>query len=207
MKKNPEDDGHVAILRAIKLTSAIAALVLFFMPWIDIQCSGKSLATQTGIQTITGMATPSEEMKPKRDRSEQGDQLGTATLAAIAIFALGMAIICLLVSLLNNKTRPDVLGSALCGVALLCLLLQLGQGFPVKEELIGQISSDQASNEADSGGSLAMFMVSNIEIKVLPALMMTCVLMGIPVLLHVSVLLLKSELARRGERIALVSRN
>jgi hypothetical protein len=44
--------GMPLVLQKINLVTALAALLLFFLPWIDFQCCGKSMATPTGIQTI-----------------------------------------------------------------------------------------------------------------------------------------------------------
>ena len=199
MKKNPEDDGHVAILRAIKLTSAIAALVLFFMPWIDIQCSGKSLATQTGIQTITGMATPSSEIEGimKNDRRES---LGSSALVATALLATGLGIACLLMALFNGKSKLDALGSILCVLALMCLLTQLFQGFPIKQQLLAKISMDQATTPMGMSNSLGFMMAANIQTVILPGFIATCVLLGIPVLLMVSILFIRPEPQKLKER-------
>jgi len=199
LKKNPEDDGHVAILRAIKLTSAIAALVLFFMPWIDIQCSGKSLATQTGIQTITGMATPSSEIEGimKNDRRES---LGSSVLVATALLATGLGIACLLMALFNGNSKLDALGSILCVLALMCLLTQLIQGFPIKQQLIAKISMDQASNPMGMSDSLGFMMAANIQTVILPGFIATCSLLGIPSLLMVSILFIRPEPQKLKER-------
>lgn len=199
MKKNPEDDGHVAILRTIKLTSAIAALVLFFMPWIDIQCSGKSLATQAGIQTITGMATPSSEIEGimKNDRRES---LGSSALVATALLATGLGIACLLMALFNGNSKLDALGSILCVLALMCLLTQLFQGFPIKQQLIAKISMDQASNPMGMSDSLGFMMAANIQTVILPGFIATCSLLGIPSLLMVSILFIRPEPQKLKER-------
>jgi len=180
----------MAILRSIKLTTAVAAFAMFFLPWIDIQCSGKSLITQTGIQTITGMATASGEMEAKPDGGKQ-EPLGSATMVAAALLATGLAIACLVVALFNNNPKMDVGGSVLCALALLLLIVQVSQGFPAKEEIVSQISTDQASADGDMGASLAMAMMANIQVEVLPAFTMTCVLLGVPVLLLVGLLLMK----------------
>ena len=189
----------MAILRAIKLTSAIAALVLFFMPWIDIQCSGKSLATQTGIQTITGMATPSSEIEGimKNDRRES---LGSSVLVATALLATGLGIACLLMALFNGNSKLDALGSILCVLALMCLLTQLIQGFPIKQQLIAKISMDQASNPMGMSDSLGFMMAANIQTVILPGFIATCSLLGIPSLLMVSILFIRPEPQKLKER-------
>ena len=188
----------MAILRSIKFTTALAAFALFFMPWLDIQCSGKSLATQTGIQTITGGATPSEELG-KREEDANEKPFGSAKMVAAALFATGLGMALLLVALLNSNPKLDLAGSALCGLALLFLLVQVSQGFPAKDEVIASVSADQASNEVDMSSSLAMAMAANIEVEVLPAFIISCVLLGIPVLLLVGMVLAKLGMEKPNE--------
>ncbi len=60
-----------SMIQKLNIGTTLAVLVLFFLPWIDIQCSQKSFATQTGIQTIYGGGSPSEEMKAFAGGGEQ----------------------------------------------------------------------------------------------------------------------------------------
>ncbi len=172
----------MVFLRGIKLTTALAAFALFFMPWLDIRCSGESLATQTGIQTITGKSSPTKETSKRQDPNRE-KTLGSAPLVGAALMATGLAVACLLVGLMNRKPFLDIAGSVLCGVALLCLLVQVTQDFPAKDALIEQVATDQASNSSDMGSMLAMKMMADLQVEVLPAFTITCVLLAIPALL------------------------
>lgn len=86
--------GLTLLLQKINLVTSLAALILFFLPWIDIQCSGKSMATQTGMQIIYGGASQAQdaeafekEGKIKRSGGESDDSLGSAPLVAMAVLA------------------------------------------------------------------------------------------------------------------------
>ena len=174
----------MAILRGIKLCTALAALALFFMPWLDIQCSGKSIATQTGFQTITGDATPSEEMRADQAQGgKRNEPLGTATMVAAALIATIIAIMLLASAVLKGSYALDRAGSAICAIALLLLIVQAMLGLPAKDELVAAISTDQATNEVDMASALATQVMANLKVDILPAFYFTCVLLGIPVLL------------------------
>ena len=75
-------------------------------------------------------------------------------------------------------------------------LLQVSQEFPIKAEMVARISTDQASNEVNMESFLAKTMMNDIEVKILPGFVYTCVLLGIPVLLTVGQLFAKLGAAR-----------
>lgn len=200
----------MVIFRTIKLTTALAALALFFVPWIGIRCSDKNVATnqaevspkylgtQSAIQIITGKATPSGEMVNMM-RDDGQESLGSSTLVAAALVATGLGIACLLVALINDHSKLDVAGCMFCALALMCLLTQFFRGFPAKQELIAKISMDQATNPMGMSDSLGFMMATNIQIVILPAFIATCVLLGIPVLLMVAMFLVKPRAAKQRE--------
>lgn len=200
----------MVILRTIKLTTALAAFALFFVPWIGIQCSDKNVATnqaeaslkylgtQTGIQTITGKATPSGEIVNMM-RDDAQEPLGFSVLVAAALLATGLGIACLLAALFNDHSKLDVAGCIFCLLALMCLLTQFLQGFPAKRELIAKISMDRAINPMGMSDSLGFMMATNIQTVILPGFIATCVLLGIPVLLMASMFLVKLRAAKQRE--------
>lgn len=185
----------MVILRGIKLGSALGALVLFFLPWVEIQCSGKSLATQTGWQITTGEATPAKVRDAERDMvsQERASELGKARLVAAALLATGFAVLLLLLALVGQHPVAEGGGVALCGLALLLLVNQAVEGFPVKDMLVQSASVDDASLNTDMdsfGDSMAMAVMAGFEIRRLPAFYASCLLLGIPVLLTIARLLI-----------------
>jgi hypothetical protein len=156
------------LFKKIRLGSSLAALVLFGLPWIDIQCSEKSMVTQTGFQAIYGGASMSDEMRAQAgrsgtdDNSNSGDSMGSAPLLAIALIAIlgavahsGIALFrggdraeygwrpytgtpC--IALLFNRDRAECFSSILPAVALGLLLMQLMLGFPAKKKVLESMS-------------------------------------------------------------------
>lgn len=134
--------GLSLLLQKINLVTSLAALMLFFLPWIDIQCSGKSMATQTGIQIIHGGVSPAQDMEAyeKEGRGRRGggsddDSIGSAPLVALAFLAVIGAVIVAFLTLCSNQDPSRNLTGILCAVALGLLALQMMIGFPVKKKL------------------------------------------------------------------------
>jgi hypothetical protein len=180
----------------IRLGSSLAALILFAFPWLDIQCSEKSMMTQTGIETIYGGGTASEEMKSSKKNSEADpskdskDSVGNAPLVGLALVSVAAAVIFSLAALFQGGKFAESASSILPAVALAFLLVQLMVGFPVKNELAEATSgagSQTTANEDDPmvslGTSMGAVMMMNFKVKTTPAFYLELFALGIPTLL------------------------
>lgn len=91
--------------RARRFSPAIfgIALIMFFLPWINVSCGGERVATFTGIQLVTGTTIKN----PIENRTEKvnGEPL--------AIFALLIVIVGFGLSFLKDKS--GTIGSAAVG--------------------------------------------------------------------------------------------
>ena len=109
--------------------SALCALACFFMPWLDLRCSGKPILTQTGIQTITGRATPSGNLIPEDYESEKLDR---AYLAGGAFLLGFLGSLAALGGFFAVKKRRFLIQSGILSAGALTLLLaQQSRKFPV----------------------------------------------------------------------------
>lgn len=179
------------MFKKIKLGSALAALVIFAFPWVDIQCSEKSMATQSGFQVISGGGSVSEEMKAMGGDSSSSESLnsdesmGFAPLVALALTAVIGAVVFSFIAVFRGDGRADMLSSVLPAAALLLLLMQLMMGFPAKKQMIDSLS--ESSSEAQVGddefGAMTAAMVMNIRVKTTPAFYLELIALGIPTLL------------------------
>ncbi|BCU79350.1 hypothetical protein [Luteolibacter sp. LG18] len=187
----------------INFLTALSALVLFFLPWMDIRCSGKSVATQTGFQTITGRSTPSEEMKPKPAaiqinlpvaEERQKESLGHAALIAVALVDVAAAVVFAFLALRTGSPRHTWLTGVLCAMALTLICIQWGNGFPAKQKLTESLSG-RASEQTRLDGSagldpgFASAAMLDVETKPLPGLYLTLAALAIPTLIWVNGLL------------------
>ena len=185
--------GLSLLLQKINLVTSLAALILFFLPWIDIQCSGKSMATQTGIQTIYGGGSPAQDMEAfekegrgRRSGVSDDDSMGSAPLVALAFLAVASAVVVAFLTLCSAKEASLNLTGILCAVALGLLALQMMAGFPVKKKL-GEDMARQGKIERrgeepfeNFGEGMAQAMMMQIQIRHLPALYIELILLGIP---------------------------
>ncbi len=186
------------MLKKLKFGSSLAALVLFAFPWVDIQCSEKSMATQTGLQVIYGSGSPTEEMKDAGEESGPGsdESMGFAPLVALALVAVVGAVAFSAVSLFSGGTRAGMLASVLPAVALVLLLVQLMIGFPVKRQIIESMSEAPGESEVSDDGfgaamgeSIAAAMMAQFRVRVTPAFDLELVALGFPTLLLVNALI------------------
>jgi hypothetical protein len=184
------------MIQKLNIGTTLAALVLFFLPWIDLRCSDKSLATQTGIQTIYGGGTPSADMAAlengqgaKSAGEKKDESMGYSPLVAIALLAVIGAVVAAFVSLrsADDLAHGNLVG-ILCAVALGLLALQMMIGFPAKkklEESMAQGTKQQApSNDpmAKVGEGMAAAMMMNFQVRQLPALYIELIMLGLPTL-------------------------
>jgi hypothetical protein len=187
--------GMPLVLQKINLVTALAALILFFLPWIDIQCSGRSMATQTGIQTIYGGGSPAQDMEAfekesggKRGGGSNDKSMGLAPLVALALLAVIGAVVSAFLAIRYAGESYNHLTGILCAVALGLLALQMMIGFPVKKNLGEQVAAQSKTElRADQpfkefGEGMAQAMMMQIQIKHLPALYIELILLGIPAL-------------------------
>lgn len=180
------------MIKKIKFGSTLTALILFALPWVDIQCSKESMATQSGLQVIYGGASLSDEMKNLEDEAQEsddsGESAGFAPLVLLALLAVSGAAYYSYISLFKGGERAQLLSSVLPAVALVLLLFQLMIGFPVKNKMIEEMSDSSSEVQSDDefdalGESMAAAMMANIRVKTTPLFYLELLALGIPTLI------------------------
>ena len=183
------------MIQKLNIGTTLAALVLFFLPWTDIRCSDKSLATQTGIQTIYGGGSPSADMEAfEKEQSEKsagekmGESMGYAPLVAIALLAVIGAVVAAFISLRSDNEAHKTMVGIFCAVALALLAAQMMIGFPAKKKLgesMAGASKEQSHGDdpmAGVGEGMAAAMMMNFQVRHLPALYIEVIMLGLPTL-------------------------
>ncbi len=161
----------------LNLGSIVAAIILFFLPWLDIQCKGTTLVTQSGIQTITGGASTSKEFdsmggnKERANSSKDGE--GKAVLALLALVLVGLALLITIMSLNTPAGQEGRAAGLCCAAALVLLIIQLSTGFPVEQSLHKELKKNEM------GTAVAMA----FQIKRTPWLYLELAALAIPALL------------------------
>ena len=206
------------MFKKVKLGSSLAALIIFAFPWVDIKCTGISVATQSGFQVVSGGATPSKGMEAMGSdssikKAQSADEsLGFAPLVALALIVVIGSVIFGFISVFQGSERSDRLSSVLAAVALLLLLIQLMVGFPAKKAMIEavakensevQAGEDEPGAEMDQLGaemaeSMAAAMAANIRVKAVTGFYLELLALGIPTFLLVSSLMDKHRKGAQG---------
>ena len=187
-----------SLFKKIRFGSSLAALILFFLPWIDIQCSEKSVVTQTGFQAVYGGVSMPEEMRAQAGSSgsygnlNSGDLIGVAPLLAIALIAVLGSVAFSSIALFRSGDRAEWYSSILPAAALALLLMQLMLVFPAKKKVLELMSKKPPESKSVDdpfsglGQSMAAAMMMNIRVKTTPVFYFELLALGIPTLLLVN---------------------
>lgn len=181
---------HGGMLPKLNLISALAALVFFFLPWIDIECSGEKTATQTGFQTITGEATPTPQALAKNVRMDRSSEpLGRSYLAVFALVGIVSAVAIGFASLISAREGLAGTAALLCGLAFLCLAGQMLAGFPAEKAFIERLQEEQRPHAGQGspleqlGRDLGKQIAAEIKVRPTPWFYLCLGSLAVPVLL------------------------
>lgn len=174
----------------INFGSVLCALVLFFLPWIDFQCSGKSMMTQSGVQAVYGGASLSSEMESLGGKGgedgvsgKEKDSIGAAPLIAVSLLATVLAVAVGIMVCRNPEKFPSYSVAGLAGVALLFILIQMAIGFPMKhkmEESLGG-GSKKESSQMPFENAAGMMAAMQINIRYTHLFYVQLVALALPV--------------------------
>ena len=185
------------MIQKLHLGTTLAALVLFCLPWLDIQCSSKSFITQTGLQTIYGGGSPAPELEAfakeqGRDKTlgKQGDDsMGYSPLVALALLAVLGAVGASFVAFRSPNSGPrESSAGMLCAIAFALIAAQMMIGFPAKKSVGKNMAeSSKKENHGSPMGEqelgIATAMMMEIQVRYLPALYIELIMLGLPTLI------------------------
>ncbi|MEK7954259.1 hypothetical protein [Luteolibacter soli] len=183
----------------------MAAVVLFFMPWLSIECSGRQMATQTGVEMITGKATPTQDAMRDHVHIEGRDEsLGHSYLAGIALVAAGIGAVVAFMALGTGRKDLTRFSSGLCSCAFACLLVQAAVGFPAKRELLKGMAASLGAPQSgipldEPGRALAQEIAGRIQVTPQPWFYLELLLLAIPSAVFVNGLLDRVKFKGGGE--------
>lgn len=200
------------MFKKIRFGTSIAALLFFALPWLDIQCSEKSMATQTGFQMIYGGGSASDEMKALGDdtktenQSKAPDSMSFSPLIGLALISVVAAVVFSYLALFRSSDVANRYSSILPAAALALILLQLMVGFPAKNKILegmseGVAKSKTSQSTADPfsgmGESMAAAMMMNIRVRTTPAFYLELLALAIPTLMLANSLI--DKLKKQGD--------
>ncbi len=141
--------------KPLRIGTLLAALILFFTPWLEVKCAGNRLMYQSGVDAVLNRVSPDENLEqmskmgngPKKDFSskEMGDKAGYSILAGVALLAAVIAF----GSALGQARQ---LSGIFAAVALGCLGAQAVTGFPFKTAITKQLDEMKAKSMPTGGG-------------------------------------------------------
>ncbi len=144
--------------KKLNLASLLGALVVFLLPWLDMQCNGRSMVTQTGLQTIHGGGSLSAEMqslaemgggetsgKSNRSGFSEDDRPSAAFLAAGSLLLILLALFMAVRSAMSPASVDPAHVALLATLALGLFGMQMLFGFPL------ETTAQQAMTEAQAG--------------------------------------------------------
>jgi hypothetical protein len=130
-------------MKPLRIGTILAAIILFFVPWLEVKCAGNRLMYQTGVDAVLNRVSPDDNLEqmskmgngPKKDFSSKdlGKDSNYSILAAVALCA---AVIAFGTALGQSSRR---LSGVFAAVALGCLGAQAIVGFPFKSAVTKQL--------------------------------------------------------------------
>jgi hypothetical protein len=187
--------------KKINLATLLGALVIFFLPWLDMQCNGNSMVTQTGFQSVHGGGTLSEEMEnlagmggnkdsAQKDSAKafsEDDRPSPAWLAAGALLLIGFALILAVRGVMNAQANDLSAIALLATMALGFVALQLLLGFPL-ETTARQALAEAQNSDAGKNNPFAGLGAAMVRIQVIrqPVIWAELALLAVPGLLWIN---------------------
>jgi hypothetical protein len=158
------------MIHKFNFLSFAAALGFFFLPWLDFQCSGKSMVTQSGFQTVTSGGSLGEEMKSmseSKKNEEQQDGMGVALFVAVALGCVALGLLLAFIGLIGGGPPSPTL-PALAAVALILIGLQMKLGFPMEQKIAESFQKPGADEENAIADVGKLFAQMNMRIVYRP---------------------------------------
>ena len=181
----------------LNLLSALAAVLFFFLPWTSIECHGRQMATQTGVQVMTGGATQIEQTDSIRleVKSRKDPSLGRSYLAIVALLCAVSAVVVGFAAVVTGHGNFSGGPGMLCAWALACLIAQAALDFPAKRELTKELAGKSRGLSKSKSGAegleqaLSEEIGSRIQVRPLPGFYAELAALGIPTLILLNGLL------------------
>lgn len=122
----------------INFTTLFGALILFALPWTNVQCSGRNIAEQSGIQAVYGGMSLAPELKQMGEMSKEDGpdktDMGMAYGLGIAALMVVAGTVLAGITLVSNKP-PKVDPGLIAMSALILIVIQSVMGLPVDQSV------------------------------------------------------------------------
>ena len=174
--------------KPVSILSLVAALGLFFLPWMELECSGMSMASQTGVQALTGEVVMGSDIENTMNNigNEFGQAMGAEQMSEKAepksdyvdkaiyiLIAAVVIVIAIVLCALGQFTIGGIFGA----VAGLLLIMQIAAGFPVKKEALESQKNKEGKEMTEQDERMFNAMM---EEKIQPAMYLTILCCFVP---------------------------
>lgn len=148
-------------LKGLRIATLLGALGLFFLPWIELRCSGKSMIYQSGYHTIVCASAPSAEMaelgasmgSPSEAKMDEA-KLKEATKDTETAWLVGVCGLLIVLALGLCFSSAVAMSGLTAMLAALALGVQLLIGFPLETKMEKEFKGDGTSATGNPLGDL-----------------------------------------------------
>lgn len=164
--------------KGLRLGTLIGALVLFFLPWLELKCAGQRLMYQSGIQTVLNQASMDGELEAmakmgggnrrgninEYSGKELGGKIGPSILT-------GAALLCVVIAFATAFGASGRTASGIMAALALALLgIQATLGFPLQSsfEKEMELRNGVGAGDADMRGPGGEMMADMFAVKFSP---------------------------------------
>ena len=156
-------------------------LILFCLPWVDISCDNKKIATQNAYQAMLGDISPAN--------NTAGDSVDTESMSGLNHMALILIIatLCILSGLVASLLK-NTGGSVLTAAGGFLIFIQIFMGFPLSNYYKQQIKEEEARIEllrptiSEDSYNTRKLTVAMLTAKITPVAYATGLLCFLPLL-------------------------
>jgi len=170
----------------ISLVSLVAGAIMFFLPWVEVQCQGRTFVRQSGFQISTGSMSLADEFAngtPKRAEGKSAEK-------GVIVLASG---VCLLLALwtawlaVQDGAGECAKAGRLAAIALVLVVSQTVLGFPIERSLRDELKRSGNAGGAHSRDAMEAALAEQFKaafhFKPQPALYIYIASLGVPVVI------------------------
>lgn len=168
----------------ISLASLIAGVIMFALPWIEVQCKGQTFFRQTGLQTAVGAVSIAEELTKgaKMQQPEDGRSLGIGFLIVASGAFAGIALWAAWRAVQDDTHEPEKVGRY-ASIAAALIGVQMSIGFPLERGIREEMKKGAGGPAKDPFEAAMQQQISSaFQTKYMPALYLYLAALAVPAL-------------------------
>ena len=170
----------------ISLVSLVAGAILFFLPWIEVQCQGRTFIRQSGLQIATGSISIGDEFAKGAQKPPEGKGAPVGLIVLGSGIFLGLALFAAWSNVKDGVHEPENAGR-LSLIAIALVSSQMVFGFPIDRGLRDEMKKSGGGPGGQSQDALAAAFEQQFkaafQTKPQPALYLYLAALGVPIVM------------------------